>query len=409
MIAPTAPAVASTAAVDPALVERVRTALAATGGAPTAARVAAILRSLPGLRSDADALAVVLTLRSELAGAGPLQALLVDAAVTDVLVQNGGEVWVDRGDGLALSAVRLRGETEVRRLAVHLVAGVGRRLDAGQPWADATLPDGHRVHAVIPPVAVGGTCLSIRALRPARHTLSSLTASGALPASLQGWLAAILTARLAAVVTGATGAGKTTLLGALLGALDPGLRIVVVEDATELAPIHPHVVRLQARPPNVEGAGAVPLRDLVRQALRMRPDRLVLGEVRGPEVVDLLVALNTGHEGSLSTLHANSTAEVPARLEALGALAGLARDSVHSLMAPALQAAIHVRHDPGRGRSVAEVGVFDRDPTGMVTCRPALRCRGEHGVRAVEAGPGFAALRQLLASRGVPPPAEPTA
>lgn len=394
----------------------VRRRLADSGRPPTAAAVADALRGLPGVRSDADTLAVVTALRSEIVGAGPLQPLLDDPTVTDVLVQRGGEVWVDRGAGVRREVLRLDGEEAVRRLAARLVASAGRRLDAAQPWADATLPDGHRCHAVLPPVSVDGTCLSVRTLRQSVLDLDVLTARGTLSAGLRAWLEAMLAAPLAILVTGATGAGKTTLLGALLGALDPGLRLVVVEDATELAPAHPHVVRLQSRPPNVEGAGAVPLRDLVRQALRMRPDRLVVGEVRGPEVIDLLVALNTGHEGGLSTVHANSPAEVPARLEALGALAGLRRDAVHSLAGAALHAVVHCARAP-RGRTVAQVAVFDGPgldgpgfegpgPGGRgreTTVRPALVADGA----ALRAGPALGRLRDLLADRGVVPPPAP--
>jgi pilus assembly protein CpaF len=380
------------------LLERVRRELAASGEPPTAASVARALRGQPGLRGDAETLRAVTALRAELSGAGPLQALLADVQVTDVVVQRGGEVWVDRGAGLERAQVRLPGEAAVRRLAVRLVGSAGRRLDGAQPWADATLPDGHRVHAVLPPVAVDGTCLSLRALRPARYDLAGLEQAGSLPGDTRRWLQVLLDARLALLISGATGSGKTTLLGALLGALPPALRLVVVEDATELAPVHDHVVRLQSRPPNVEGAGAVPLRELVRQALRMRPDRLVVGEVRGAEVVDLLVALNTGHEGGLSSVHANSAADVPARLEALGALAGLSRDALHSLAAAALHAVVHCVRDP-TGRRVAQIGVVDVQ-AGRVQVSPALVARGD----ALDPGPGLPALVALLRARGVNPP-----
>lgn len=377
------------------LLDRVRRQLVESGRPPTAAAVAEALREVPGVRSDAEALAVVTQLRAEIVGAGPLQPLLDDPSVTDVLVHRGGEVWVDRGDGLRRSPMRLGGEPAVRRLAVRLVASAGRRLDAAQPWADATLADGHRCHAILPPLAVDGTCLSLRALRPATLDLAALEAQGSLPGGVRTWLEGMLAAPLAVLVTGATGAGKTTLLGALLGALPADLRVLVVEDATELAPTHPHVVRLQSRPPNVEGAGAVPLRDLVRQALRMRPDRLVLGEVRGAEVVDLLVALNTGHEGGLSTVHANSPAELPARLEALGALAGLRRDALHSLVAAAVHAVVHCARGPS-GRQVAQIGVVDVVDREVVVS-PAVVADGP----SLRPGPGLARLRRLLTARGV--------
>jgi pilus assembly protein CpaF len=186
-------------------------------------------------------------------------------------------------------------------------------------------------------------------------------------------LRAILAARLAFLVTGGTGTGKTTMLSALLSEADPRDRILLVEDSAELRPEHPHVVRLEARPPNIEGVGGVSLRDLVRQALRMRPDRLVVGEVRGNEVADLLAALNTGHEGGCGTLHANTAADVPARLEALGCAAGLSREAVHSQLAAAIDVVVHLVRDPGGGRRrVAEICLLDRTPSGLVHAVPAL-------------------------------------
>ncbi|HVV29789.1 MAG TPA: TadA family conjugal transfer-associated ATPase [Mycobacteriales bacterium] len=377
------------AMVDPALVDAVRDVLVERGQPATPARVAAALHSLPGLRSDRDALALAAGVRAELAGAGPLQPLLADPQVSDVIVRAGGEVWVDRGSGLERDEIRLSGEQAVRRLATRLVASAGRRLDEAQPFADTTLPDGHRLHAALPPISVDGTCLALRTLRPHRFDLDGWTAGQ--PGEVAVTLRSILGAAVATVVTGPTGAGKTTLLGALIGALDPALRVLVVEDTTELRPRHPHVVRLQARLPNLEGAGGVPLRDLVRQALRMRPDRIVVGEVRGAEVVDLLVALNTGHAGGLCTLHANGASEVPARIEALGALAGLPRHAMHSLLGPALRVVVHVDRIGGR-RAVRDVAVLVAGPDGIVRAVPALRV----GVDGVARGPGYEPLRALM-------------
>jgi pilus assembly protein CpaF len=265
---------------------------------------------------------------------------------------------------------------------------VGRRLDDAAPWVDVGLADGTRLSAVLPPVSGSGTCLSLRVLRRSSHSLADLSARGALPGASEELLRALVSRRLAFLVTGGTGSGKTTLLSALLGAAGPGDRIVLCEDAAELTPAHPHVVRLLTRPPNVEGVGQVTLRDLVRQALRMRPDRLVVGEVRGAEVTDLLAALNTGHDGGCGTLHANRPAEVPARLEALGVAAGLGRAAVHSQAAAALAVVVHLRRMP-EGRRVDELGV--------------LRRSGEHVV--VESGwradgspcPAAGRLRDLLA------------
>ena len=205
---------------------------------------------------------------------------------------------------------------------------MGRRLDDASPFVDAPLPHGVRLHAVLPPI-VEQVTVTLRVPRHRVWTLSDLVTSGMVPAEAEPLLRQVLARRASFLISGGTGSGKTTLLNALLGEVDPCERLVVVEDTRELAPRHPHVVRAQTRPPNIEGAGAVTLQHLVRQTLRMRPDRIVVGEVRGAEVVDLLTALNTGHAGGCSTVHANSAVDVVARLEALGALGGLSRFAVH--------------------------------------------------------------------------------
>ncbi|MGZ6804596.1 MAG: TadA family conjugal transfer-associated ATPase, partial [Nocardioidaceae bacterium] len=340
---------------------------------------------------------VLRALQSEIVGAGPLQPLLADPLVTDVLVNGPDEVWVDRGSGLVRAPVRFADEAAVRRLAVRLAAPTGRRLDDAQPWVDARLPDGVRLHAVLPPVVPGGTCLSLRVPRRRAFALAELEASRTVPPDGAALLERLVAARVAFLVTGGTGTGKTTLLSALLSLADPGHRLLLVEDAGELAPEHPHVVRLEARPPNVEGAGEVSLRDLVRQALRMRPDRLVVGEVRGAEVVDLLAALNTGHEGGCGTLHANGAADVPARLEALAAVAGLGRAALHSQLASGLRVVVHLVREPGGGRRrVGDVRVLVRGADGLVAAEPAWSWDGEQA----RGTPGSAAalLEGLLES-----------
>jgi pilus assembly protein CpaF len=281
-----------------------------------------------------------------------------------------------------------------------LIAATGRRLDAAAPYADATLPDGSRLHAVLPPVAIGGTCLSIRVLRRRRFDLDGLVGGSGLPSGMADLLRSLVFARLAAVISGGTGTGKTTLLGAMLSAVPVGQRLVLVEDAAELAPVHPHVVRLQARPPNVEGAGTVTLRDLVRQALRMRPDRLVLGEVRGAEIVDLFAALNTGHDGSLTTLHANSAADVPPRIEALAALAGLPRAAAHSQLAATVRVVVHLRRTADGRRQIGEIALLVPDREGFVRPVTALDALGSRPAR----GPAARELAQLLTDRGVDVP-----
>lgn len=375
-------------------IDRVRERLAAGAGPLRPAVVAAAIRAESGgVLGDGEVLSSLRILETELTGAGILEPLLTAEGTTDVLVIGPDSVWVDDGKNLYRSTIRFRDEASVRRLAQRLAIASGRRLDEAQPWFDGQLdglgPAGVsvRLHAVLPPVAASGTCLSLRVLRPATQDLAALTAGGAIAADAAVLLDQMIASRLAFLVSGGTGAGKTTLLAALLGAVDPAERIVCVEDAPELAPRHPHLVRLLARPANVEGIGEITLRQLVRQSLRMRPDRIVVGEVRGAEVVDLLAALNTGHGGGAGTLHANSPAEVPARLEALGALGGLERAALHSQLAAAIQVIVHIGRTR-QGRRVEQIAVLGRGADGLVEAVPIWRPGG--GARA-----GAAALDRL--------------
>ncbi|MBT2393127.1 TadA family conjugal transfer-associated ATPase [Streptomyces maoxianensis] len=359
------------------LLDAVRQRLAESGAEPTPARVAAALRAQGRLLGDAEVLGGTEKLRCELVGTGPLEPLLADPCVTDVLVSAPDRVWVDRGRGLELTGVTFADAASVRRLAQRLAAVAERRLDDARPWVDARLPDGTRMHAVIPPVAVGSTCLSLRVVRPRAFSVGELVAAGTVPPGGDRVLRALIDARLSFLISGGTGSGKTTLLSSLLGLVGDRERIVLAEDSAELRPEHPHVVRLESRAANQEGAGRVTLRDLVRQALRMRPDRLVVGEVRGAEVTELLAALNTGHEGGCGTVHANAAADVPARLEALGTAAGLDRAALHSQLAAALSVVIHLVRDRGGQRRIAEVHVLERDAAGLVVTVPALRWSAE--------------------------------
>lgn len=373
------------------LVERVRDRLVAGGAGATAASVAAALRAEGVVCGDRDLAALLRAVHDEVAGAGPLAVVLRESAVTDVLVNAPDEVWVDRGAGLVPLDVRFRDDAEVRSLVTRLLAGSGRRLDTAQPWVDARLPGGVRLHAVLPPVASRGTTVSLRIQRARPFTIDELVACGTATPVCAQVLQAIIAARLAVVVTGGTASGKTTLLSALLGLADPRDRIVIVEDAAELLPDRPHVVRLEARTPNVDGSGAVTLRDLVRQALRMRPDRLVVGETRGVEVVDLLAALNTGHDGGLTTLHANSPMDVPARVEALAAPAGVHREAVHAQLVAGVQAVVHLRRSPGGNRTISEIGVLAGD-NGIAHVVPALT--------GSDPGPAAPLLRRMIGDRG---------
>jgi pilus assembly protein CpaF len=341
-----------------------------------------------GTRTLLDTLDAV---SADILGAGPLAPLLALPGVTDVLVNGPGPVWVDRGGGLVCTDVRVTDEGLLRRLAQRLVAASGRRLDDALPYADARLPDGTRVHAVLPPVSPQGTCLSLR-LPPRRaFSLDDLVAAGSVPQAGADLLRRVVAARLAFLVTGGTGTGKTTVLSTLLSLAAPTERLVLVEDAAELRPTHPHVVRLEARGCNAEGAGGVDLAVLVRQALRMRPDRLVVGEVRGAEVLELLMALNTGHEGGCGTVHANRPAQVPARLEALCALAGLARGAAHSQFT-AVDAVIHLRRGSDGRRRVAALALLETGADAVVRAVPAAA----FGSAGVAPGPAMPALERRL-------------
>ncbi len=374
--------------------DAVRAHLGRTGQQPGPVEVGAALRALGLLVSDAVVRQTVAALRRDSTGAGVLDPLLTLPGVTDVLVNGPDEVYLDRGRGLEPAGVRFGDEAEVRRLAVRLAASVGRRLDDGSPFVDARLANGVRVHAVLPCVAGPGTCLSLRVPNRQRLSLDDWVAAGSLPEAGAGLLRAVVAARLAFLVSGGTGSGKTTLLGAMLALVPPADRIVIVEDSRELRPDHPHCVRLEGRPANAEGVGAVTLTDLVRQALRMRPDRLVVGEVRGAELADLLRALNTGHEGGCGTVHANSAADVPARLEALGTLGGLGRDALHAQLAAALRVLVHVRRLPGGRRWVDELRLIRAEPaTDRCHTVPAVRfIPGEGAVP----GTAWAELGRLL-------------
>src|ERR671932_160377 len=256
-------------------------------------------------------------------GLGPLEPLLSDRRVDEVMVNGAGEVWVERAGRIEPTSVRFASDAELMHSIERILAPLGRRVDEASPLCDAGLPDGSRVNGVIPPLALGGPCLTIRRFRRHGFSLDDLVAGGTLAAPLASFLSACVRARATILVSGGTGSGKTTTLNALSGAIPDGERIVTIEDAAELRLRQRHVVRLEARPANVEGRGEGTVRTLVANALRMRPDRIVVGEVRGPEALDMLQALNTGHEGSLTTVHANSPADAVRRVETLALMAGV--------------------------------------------------------------------------------------
>ncbi|MHA6601197.1 TadA family conjugal transfer-associated ATPase [Corynebacterium coyleae] len=352
--------------IDRDLIARVKRRLADEPTTPEPARIAALIREEAVVISDIGVLDVMRTLRDDTTGTGPLEALLADDTVTDICVNGPNCVYVDSGAGLERSAVRFESEAAVRRLASRLAASCGRRLDDAQPFCDGhiTRDDGTllRFHAVLAPTAQAGTCISLRVLHTASATLDDLVARGALSGEVAEVLRGVVAKRKAFVVAGGTGSGKTTLLSALLAEVDPAERIVAIEDTLELTPDHPHVVNLTTRGANSEGAGEITIADLVRQSLRMRPDRVVVGEIRGAEVVDLLAALNTGHDGGAGTLHANSIAEVPARFEALAALGGLDRAGLHAQLAAAIDVVIVVKRHPDGTRRLSQIGVLEGQP-----------------------------------------------
>lgn len=374
--------------------DRIRTELARLGRPPAPADVARVMRELGFVVSDAALLDTVELLRRDSVGAGILDPLLTQPGVTDVLVNGPDQVFIDRGSGLVDSGVRFGSDAEVRRLAARMAASIGRRLDDGAPFVDGRLADGTRLHAILAPLASPGTCLSLRVPAKRRFSLDDWVRAGSLPEAGAELLAALVAARTAFLISGGTGTGKTTLLAALLGCVPESERLLIVEDSRELEPAHPHCVRLEARVANAEGVGRISLTDLVRQALRMRPDRIVLGEVRGAELADLLMALNTGHEGGCGTVHANSAADVPARLEALGSLAGWTPHALYAQIASALEVVIHLtrdQHNGGYRRRVEGVHVLIADD-GRIRTESAVTFGADGAVRT---GPGWNVLREL--------------
>jgi len=283
-----------------------------------------------------------------------------EPGVTDVFANGADDLWVDRGGGLERRPPIGLDETGLRALAVRLIALGGRHIDEATPCVDVRLHDGIRIHVVLPPISTGGTLLSIRLPSTRRLGLAELDEAGFFCLIPRASIGELVAARKNVLISGASGSGKTTLLGAMLGAAPPSERIVAIEDVAELRVAHPHFVSLEARQANLEGAGQLGLERLVREALRMRPDRLVLGECRGAEIRELLAALNTGHDGGAGTVHANSLADVSARIEALGALAGLPPTAIARQTVSAIGAVLHVERVDGV-RRLAQLGRFVLD------------------------------------------------
>jgi len=323
------------------------------------ALAASLARSADALLSDADRDRLVDDLMDEVFGLGPLEPLLADPTVTDILVNGPHAVYVERAGVLTAHPAAFADAEHLLRVIQRLAARVGRRVDTASPMVDARLPDGSRVNAVIPPLALDGPVLSVRRFGT-RFAPADLVANGTLPPAVLAVLRAAVTGRVSLLVSGGTGSGKTTLLNALSAFIPATERLVTVEDTAELRLRQPHVVRLETRPANAEGVGEVRPRELVRNALRMRPDRILVGECRGPEALDMLQAMNTGHEGSLTTVHANTPRDALARLEVMVATAGLdlplpvVRRSITSAVRLVVQTA-RLAGGPRRVVAVAEV------------------------------------------------------
>jgi len=357
------------------LVER-RRGEAAAGRTP-AAELAGEVRALVGeeaaLLGDADRAAVAARIVRDTVGLGPLEELLADPSVEEVMVNGPDRVYVERGGLIEATDVRFADEEELRNAIERILAPLGRRIDELSPMVDARLADGSRVNVVIPPLAIDGPALSIRRFGARRPGPDDLVEIGTLTPSRRGLLAAAVAERRSILVSGGTGSGKTTLLNALSSFIGSGERVVTIEDAAELRLQQPHVVRLESRPASVEGRGEVTVRDLLRNALRMRPDRIVIGEVRGPEALDLLTALNTGHDGALSTVHANSPADALARLETLALMAGLGlpHEAIAEQVQRGIDLVVHLERGADGARRVTEIA-------------EVVRAAGATGARALD-------------------------
>ena len=335
-------------------------------------------------------------LDARLNGLGEVLApLLRLPGITDILV-NSTRVWVDCGRGVEPIDDGFSSEEEVRALAITMAAICGKRLDDAVPIVDGILPMGVRVHAVIPPLSGEGTIISLRIPARGGLTLEQMRKGASIDDTTQQILSRMLEVRCNVLISGATGSGKTTLLSALLSSISVNERLICIEEISELHPAHPHVVHLQARQANTQGRGEVSLSELVRAAMRMRPDRIILGECRGGEVRDIMSALNTGHRGSFATIHANTPAEVPARLSALGALVGMSAEATHVQARAAFDLVVHMERSVGSdgntGRRVAQIGVFGLE-RGELTCSCAYRIdrRGRGST-----GPAWEELRRVL-------------
>ncbi len=325
--------------------------------------IAEILNEEGHLLTDADRTRLVEEIRNELLGLGPLEPLLRDDSITDILVNGAHQVYVERKGKLELADAQFQDDQHLMLIIDRIVSRVGRRVDEASPMVDARLPDGSRINAIIPPLALDGPALSVRRFGLHRYEISGLVEKGTLTWEMVEFLLAVVRARLNILVCGGTGSGKTTMLNCLSAFVPENERIVTIEDSAELSLQQPHVVRLETRPPNLEGKGEVTQRDLVRNCLRMRPDRIIVGEVRGAEVFDMLQAMSTGHDGSIATIHANSARECLGRLEMMMLLSGftIPQRAMRQQIASAVNMIVHVTRLSDGTRKVMKIS----EVTGM--------------------------------------------
>ena len=377
-------------ALQPDQINSIRNQLLSTNAPINAQSIVQIIRDTvpaisPGaLISNADQVI------AETIGYGPIEKLINKSGVTDVLVNNFSEVWFDQGNGLEKSEVKWESEIKLRDFAARLAASVNRRLDDVSPFVDARLKSGIRFHAVIPPISINGTAMSFRIPNQKQFCLDDLVKSNTFDSAVAQILRQIIRTKTSFAISGNTGSGKTTILGALLSEVNVAERILVIEDSTELNISHPHVVSLQNRGANAEGIGQIELAQLIKQALRMRPDRIVIGEIRGTEVLDLLIALNTGHEGGCVTLHANNTQAVISRIEALGLLAKIPKAAIHALLKESIQVLLHVQRT-NAGRKLTEISLLTETPSGSLKVLPALDLLSYKKIE-----PGWQQLQEVL-------------
>jgi pilus assembly protein CpaF len=348
------------------------------GEGDAGARIRALVEREAGMLDPADRAELERRVAERSFGLGPLEPLLADPDVDEIMVTGAGPVWVERRGRLERTDAAFGSDAELRHAIERILAPLGRRVDEAEPLCDARLADGSRVNVVLPPLSVDGPALTIRRFRRRGLTPGELVASGSWTPALHDLLAQAVRERRTILVSGGAGAGKTTTLNALSAFFPAGERIVTIEDAAELRLQQPHVVRLEARPPSLDGRGEVTIRRLVRNALRMRPDRIVVGEVRGPEALDMLAAMSTGHEGSLSTIHAGSPDEALRRVETLALMADVAlpHAAVREQVAEAIDLVVHQARRPDGGRAVVAVAEVVRGPGGVPAARTVYALRG---------------------------------